>query len=364
MKPKRIVILSNEDKGLYTFRGMLIKSLLASGNEVTLCVPKGNSDDLLRSLDAKIRYTEIDRRGTNPLKDLRLFRQYKSIIREEKPDFIITYTIKCNIYGGRAAYRAGVPYAMNVAGLGSAFQKDNLLKKLVVGLYKKPAEKAQCIFFENEENRKIFVEAIKCASDKTIVLPGAGVDLEEYPAAPMPPESPTTFLFMARIMKEKGFEELAEAFTLLKRDFGDDVRLNILGGMEENYADTVTRLEKENIVTYFGAQKDVKPYIAESHCCVLPSYHEGMSNTLLECAAMGRPLITTDIPGCREAVIDGQSGFLVPVRNAAALYEALKKFYQLSAEQKAEMGMAGRHRMEAVFDKRKVVEMTLKGVGL
>ena len=364
MNGKRILILSNEDKGLYTFRGMLIRSLLASGNEITLCVPKGNSDDLLRSFGAKIIYTEIDRRGTNPLKDLRLFRLYKNIIQEEKPEFIITYTIKCNIYGGRAAYRAGVPYAMNIAGLGTAFQKDNLLKKIVVGLYKKPAKKAKCLFFENEENRKIFVEAVQCAPDKTIVLPGAGVDLEEYPAAPMPPEAPITFLFMARIMKEKGFEELTEAFAQLKRDFGDDVRLNILGGMEENYADMVNRLEKENIVRYFGVQKDVKPYIAESHCCVLPSYHEGMSNTLLECAAMGRPLITTDIPGCREAVIDGQSGFLVPVRNAAALYEALKKFYRLPAERKAQMGMAGRHRMEEMFDKRKVVERTLKGMGL
>lgn len=360
----KILIAANEDRGLLRFRGVLIKTLIEKGYNVTISIPSGECTSDLKALGAEVIETELDRRGINPFADLRLYHRYKEIIRHKQPDYILTYTVKCNIYAGRAAACLRIPYAINITGLGSAFQKDNLLKKLVVGLYKKPAEKAQCIFFENEENRKIFVEVVKCVSDKTIVLPGAGVDLEEYSVAPMPPESPTTFLFMARIMKEKGFEELAEAFTLLKRDFGDDVRLNILGGMEENYADTVTRLEKENIVTYFGVQKDVKPYIAESHCCVLPSYHEGMSNTLLECAAMGRPLITTDIPGCREAVIDGQSGFLVPVKNAAALYEALKKFYQLSAEQKAEMGMAGRHRMEAVFDKRKVVEMTLKGVGL
>ena len=359
MTGKKILIFANEDKGLYTFRGMLIKKLQQQGNVVTVCVPEGKNPELLVKLGVKIIFTPIDRRGMNPFKDFKLYCDYKKIIKKEQPDYIITYTVKCNIYGGLAAHKARVKFYMNIAGLGTSFQKDNLLKRIVVFLYKKPAMRAEKVFFENESNRDIFIKATKIAAEKTVVLPGAGVDLQEYEKIPLPEGEPITFLFLARIMKEKGFEELAEAFGMLKKEFGDKVSLIILGGMEDDYVSCVKQLESDGIMKYYGLQKDVKPFIAKSHCCVLPSYHEGMSNALLECAAMGRALITSNIPGCREAVEENVNGWLVPVQNTEALYEAMKKFVNLSGEQRAVMGEKSRLRMESSFDKRKVVEITL-----
>ena len=354
----KILILANFDVGLYQFRRELIEALLAE-HQILLSLPDG---DLVRPLEAmgcRFFDTPMDRRGINPATDLKLFAHYWKLLRQEKPDLVITYTIKPNIYGGTACRLLGIPYAMNITGLGTAFQKDGLLKKLVTFLYRTALKKAKVVFFENSGNRQVFLEEGIVAEGKTCLLSGAGVNLEHYTYAPYPETGTTRFLFVGRVMKEKGIEELFAAMERLRAE-GEDCCLDVLGGYEEDYAETIHLYEEKGWLHYHGYVTDVRPFIEKAHCFVLPSYHEGMANTNLECAAMGRPLITSNIPGCKEAVIEGVSGLLCESKDPDSLYEAMKHFLSLTHENRAQMGREGRTHMEDVFDKKKVVMETMK----
>jgi galacturonosyltransferase len=359
----RILILANNDVGLFQFRVDLIKSLLEK-NKVTIALPYGARVDDLVGLGCDFIDTPLERRGMNPIKDYSLFRQYKKIIADVKPDLVITYTIKPNIYGGIAAKKKKVPYAVNITGLGTAFQIDNIIKKIVVKLYKIALSKAKIIFFENSGNREVFLVNNIIGIDRTKVLNGAGVDIEKYHPLPYPKErDKVTFLFVGRVMKEKGIDELLSATEKLVKS-GQQCHLDIVGWCEEEYEDRLSKFESEGWLTYRGFQTDVRPFIEICHCFVLPSWHEGMANTNLESAASCRPVITTNIHGCLEAVEDNVSGYLVEKKNADSLYEAMKRFLDLSDDVKEQMGLAGRRRMEEIFDKKKVVEETLKGLGI
>lgn len=356
----KILILANYDVGLYQFRYELIENLLKE-HSVTISLPYGELVEPLKEMGCVFADTPVDRRGINPVTDLKLFMQYRKLLRSEKPELVITYTIKPNVYGGLACRMAKIPYAVNITGLGTAFQKQGLLRKLVVFLYKTALKKAKVVFFENEGNRRIFVDERIIPEEKCCLLSGAGVNLQRYTYAPYPDGEPVRFLFMGRVMKEKGVEELFAAMKRL-RDEGETCCLDVLGGYEENYEPVIRQCEAEGWLRYHGYQKDVRPFIEAAHCFVLPSYHEGMANTNLECAAMGRPLITSDIPGCREAVVEGVSGLLCRPKDADSLYDAMKRFLRLSREQRQEMGKAGRTHMEAVFDKDKVVAKTVENL--
>ena len=358
----KILILANFDVGLYQFRKELIEALLAE-HSVTLSLPYGELVEPLKELGCAFADTDVDRRGINPVTDLKLLLRYRKLLRSERPDLVITYTIKPNVYGGMACRMAKIPYAVNITGLGTAFQKQGMLRKLVVFLYKTALKKAKVVFFENDANRKLFVDEKIVSAEKCCLLSGAGVNLQRYAYAPYPDGEPVRFLFMGRVMKEKGVEELFAAMKRL-RDDGENCCLDVLGGYEENYEPVIRRYEAEGWLRYHGYQKDVRPFIEAAHCFVLPSYHEGMANTNLECAAMGRPLITSDIPGCREAVAEGASGLLCRAQDADSLYAAMKRFLRLSREQRQEMGKAGRAHMEDVFDKTKVIRTTMKGLGI
>ena len=358
----KILILANFDVGLYQFRRELIEALLKE-NKVLLSLPDGNLVRPLEAMGCRFFDTPMDRRGINPVTDLKLFGRYWKLLRQEKPDLVITYTIKPNIYGGLACRLLGIPYAVNITGLGTAFQKDGPLKKLVTFLYRTALKKAKVVFCENAGNRQVFLDEGIVAEDKTCLLSGAGVNLEHYAAAPYPEEGMTRFLFVGRVMKEKGIEELFAAMERLRAE-GADCCLDVLGGYEENYAETIRCYEAKGWLHYYGYVTDVRPYIEKAHCFVLPSYHEGMANTNLECAAMGRPVITSNIPGCKEAVLDGVSGLLCEPKDTDSLYEAMKQFLSLTADSRSQMGKAGRKHMEEVFDKKKVVEETMKALGL
>jgi galacturonosyltransferase len=295
----------------------------------------------------------------NPVTDFKLFLQYRRMLRKEKPDLVITYTIKPNVYGGMACRLRKIPYGVNITGLGTTFQNDGMLRKLVTKLYRVALKKAKVVFFENAANRQIFIDEKIIPEEKTVCLNGAGVNLERYYLSPYPKEGPPRFLFIGRVMKEKGVEELFRVMQRLHEE-GANCTLDILGSYEEDYADPIRRCEQQGWLRYHGYQQDVRPFIEKAHCFVLPSYHEGMANTNLECAAMGRPVITSDIPGCKEAVIDGQSGILCRVRDAESLYDAMSHFLQLSAAEKEAMGVAGRRHMEEIFDKRRVVAETVR----
>lgn len=356
----KILIMANYDVGLYQFRRELIEAL-AKEHQVLLSLPDGDLVRPLEALGCQFFDTPIDRRGINPVTDLKLFWRYIKLLRQQKPDQVITYTIKPNIYGGLACRLLGVPYAVNITGLGTAFQKKGLLRALVTFLYRVALKRAKVVFFENSANMAVLQQEKIVAPGQCRLLNGAGVNLEHYAYAPYPEEGTTRFLFVGRVMKEKGVEELFTAMERLHAE-GVDCCLDVLGGYEEDYAEVIHRREEQGWLHYHGYVTDVRPYIERAHCFVLPSYHEGMANTNLECAAMGRPLITSNIPGCREAVLDCVSGLLCEPQNADSLYDAMKRFLSLPADARAQMGKYGRRHMEKTFDKKKVVEETIRRI--
>lgn len=354
----KILILANNDIGLYQFRRELIEELLKKNN-VVIALPYGELIEPLKKMGCRFISTPVDRRGINPFKDLKLMLKYMALLKSEAPELTITYTIKPNIYGGMACRIRKIPYAVNITGLGTAFQKKGFLRKLVVTLYKQGLKKSDLIFFENIENRKIFVELGIVEEKDTCVLNGAGVNLKHYQVTEYPTEEwGIRFLFIGRVMKEKGIEELFSSMQILQKE-GIDCTLDVLGDYEEDYKDKMKQYSSEGWLHYHGYQKDVRPYIASSHCFVLPSWHEGMANTNLECAAMGKPVITSNIHGCLEAVEDGTTGFLCERKNVDDLHRVMKRFSELSYEEKKQMGLSGRARMETLFDKRMIVQKTV-----
>lgn len=355
----QILILANHSGGLYDFRKDLIAELKTHAS-VAVAVPHNDRWDELNGLADRVIELPIDRRGMNPLHDGKLFRQYRAILGEIKPDLVLTYTIKPNIYGGLACRMAHIPYAVNITGLGSAIENGGWLKKFVLALYRPALKGAKVVFFENAGNRDTLAATGVVPKGRDVVLHGAGVNLEDYPCQPYPQAGPVRFLFVGRVMHEKGVDELFAAAKRMKQQYGEQVEFHMVGSFEEAYKPVMDQLEQAGVVKYHGYQSDMKPFYAMTSCVVLPSYHEGMSNVLLEAAASGRPLITSDIPGCREAVENGVSGYLCPAKDADALYEAMRRFAALSVEQRSQMGRCGRERMEQQFSKTAVVAETIK----
>ena len=361
---RRILVLANNDVGLYRFRKDLLAALLDAGHEVYISLPDGDFVPELVQLGCCFIDTPIERRGMNPLHDSKLFQQYRAMLKEVKPDLVLTYTIKPNIYGGMACRMSHIPYAVNITGLGSAIENGGWLKKFVLALYKPALKSARVVFFENAGNRDTLVATGVVPNGRDVVLNGAGVNLEDYPYQPYPQEGPVRFLFVGRVMHEKGVDELFAAAKRMKRQYGNDVEFHIVGSFEEAYKPIMDELEQAGVVKYHGYQSDMKPFYAMASCIVLPSYHEGMSNVLLEGAATGRALITSDISGCREAVENGVSGYLCPTKDADALCDAMQRFVELPESWRAEMGRRGRMRMEQKFSKTAVVAETMKGLGV
>lgn len=358
----KILILANYDVGLYQFRRELIEELLKS-HAVSISLPYGELVEPLKAMGCQFIDTPLERRGMNPFKDGKLFLTYLKQFRQVKPDLVITYTIKPNVYGGFAARIAGIPYAVNITGLGTAFQSRGMLRTVVTQMYKLGCKKAKVVFFENTENRQIFLDEHIVREQQTCLLNGAGVNLEHYRVTEYPTGEETKFLFIGRVMQEKGVDELFAAMRKLVAE-GYSCSLDVVGMYEEDYKEAISQGETEGWLHFHGYQKDVRPFIANCHCFVLPSWHEGMANTNLECAASGRPVITSNIHGCLEAVEDGVTGFLCEKQNVESLYQAMKGFCELSREEKQNLGRRGRERMEMYFDKTLVVRNTIRALGL
>lgn len=355
----QILILANHSGGLYDFRKDLIAELKKQAS-VTVAVPHNDRWEELQLLADRVIELPVDRRGMNPVRDAKLFRRYRKMLRTVKPDLVLTYTVKPNVYGGLACRMAHVPYAVNITGLGSALENGGLLRKFVLALYRPALAGAKTVFFENAGNRDDLVATGVVPQGRDVVLHGAGVNLDDFPCAAYPQDAPLRFLFVGRVMHEKGVDELFYAAKQMKQEYGDGVEFHFVGSFEESYKPLMDELEQSGIVKYHGYQSDMRSFYAMSGCVVLPSYHEGMSNVLLEAASSGRPLITSAIPGCMEAVEDGVSGYLCESRNAEALLISLRRFAQLTPEERRDMGLAGRRRMEALFDKKAVVARTVE----
>lgn len=360
----RILVLANHYNTLRIFRRELLIRLAADGHDVMVAIPECSEENrsILESYGCKVLFVPVDRRGMNPLKDLSLFFTYLKLIRRYRPNKVLTYTIKCNIYGAFACRIKGIPCFVNITGLGSAFETPGKTKQLVSFMYKHSLKRAGIVFFENEGNRNTLVNEKIVRMNQTVVLPGAGVNLKEFALAEYPEDqTEIRFLFIGRIMKEKGVNELFDAIQVLCQNY-PNVHFDFIGWFEEEYKDIVEALEKKGYIRFWGFQQDVRPFIERAHCVILPSWHEGMSNTLLEGAAMGRPLITSNVHGCMEAVEDGVTGFLTEVGNAEDILKKLETFLQLSGSEKRKMGLAGRARMELLFDKNEVVRRTLSEI--
>lgn len=355
----KILILANDDVGLYKFRKELIQELINQGNHIYISLPDGERVQPLIDMGCTFIGTDVDRRGINPITDFKLLTRYFKILKSVKPDTSITYTVKPNVYGGIVCRIRKVPYAINITGLGTAFQNDGFLKKLIVLLYKISCKKAKIVFFENEENQKNFIENKILKEKDTCKLDGAGVNLEEYKFCKYPEDNgEIRFLFIGRVMKEKGVNEIFEVSKRIREEY-KNVFFDIVGPLEEKYEVIINDLQEREIINHYGYQSDVKSFIKKAHCFVLPSYHEGMANTLLESGAMGRPLITSNIHGCKEAAIDGETGYLVNVKDSEDLYKKIKQYIELPYEKKVKMGKLSRKHIENTFDKKKVIKTTI-----
>lgn len=356
---KKLLILANHFATIYKFRKELICKLVEEGYEVVISIPSSQDIGKIKSLGVRVIDTTVDRKSVNPIKDLKLLKDYKEIIKKEKPDLVLAYTIKCNIYGGMACRMYGIPFMANVTGLGSAYYNGGVIKNIVSNLYKIGLKQAKGVFFENVSNAQVLIDDKTISKEQAIVLKGAGVNLNQFKYCEMPSDKVVKFLFVGRIMAEKGVNELFEAIRRIKKDYSN-VEFSFIGWFEEDYKELIENLQSKGLIKYYGYQEDVRPFIENSHCIVLPSYHEGMANVLLEGAAMGRALITSDIYGCKEAVKKGVNGWTCRVNDSQDLYDKIKMFIDIDIDKKKAMGVAGRRYMEEIFDKDKVVEETME----
>ncbi len=343
---KKILILVNDVTTIMQFRTELIRALVDAGNQVLVSVPKSDRNYEIEELGATVIETKASRHGTNPLEDFSLYLTYRKLLKEHKPDFVFTYTVKPNAYGGLACGQLKVPYASNVTGLG-VIENEGLLQKLMLMLYKVGCRKAKCVFFQNKANLEFF-QSRGIVGSNVKLLPGSGVNIDKFSYLEYPQSEKTNIVFVGRIIKDKGVFELAEA----AKRFGDNVQFTIVGDVEYGSENPFSNLTNVNCV---GFHKDVRPYLQDAHAVILPSYHEGMANVLLEGASSGRPIIASLIPGCQETFDEDVTGFGFTVKDVDSIKSAIDKFLCLSYEQKCEMGKKGRAKMEAQFDRRIVI---------
>lgn len=357
-----VLILANSLSGLYSFRKEVIEAILKEGYNVMISSPHDleEKEEYFRSIGCEFEFTEIDRRGTNPVRDLSLIRKYKKLIRKTRPLVILTYTIKPNIYGGIAARRLHIPQMANITGLGTAIENPGLLQKFTVLMYRFGLKKAEIVFYQNSSIQAFCNE--HHIGEAGLLLPGSGVNLEWHSFQEYPLENTKMkFNFIGRVMKDKGVKEYLEAAHYI-RDKYPQTEFHILGACEEHYDDILKELQDKGVIVWHGAVSDVRPYIKDSMCTVHPSYHEGMANVLLETCAGGRPVIACDINGCREAVDDGVNGYLCVVKDIDDLINKIEKFILLPYEQKVKMGLAARKKMEQEFDRIIVIKAYLKEI--
>ena len=353
---KNVLILANSSGGLYDFRNELVLELLKE-HKVYVSVPDETAVDKLSAEGCKVIHTDINRRGMNPIQDLGLFKSYWKLLKEIKPDVVLTYTIKPNIYGGFCCRLQKVPYIVNITGLGTTFERGGMLKKMVVTMYKAALKKADCVFFQNDRNKQIFEEN-GIFGKKARRVNGSGVNVEKFTYKEYPGREKPKFLFVGRLMKEKGIEE----YLYCAKKYANRAEFDIIGYCEEAYESLVKQMEQQDILKFHGFQSDVKSFYGDVDAIVIASYHEGMSNVLLEAAATGRPVLATNIPGCKEAVEDNMTGLLFAPRSAEALESTIEYFLSMPLKQREDMGRAAREKMEREFDRRSVVEAYMEEI--
>lgn len=357
----KVLILTNNFNGLFSFRKEVVNAILKQGYEVFISAPAGEKSSYFEEKGCRLIKTNFNRKGKNPLKEIELLLFYIKIIKRILPDVVLSYTIKPNIYGGVACQLCKVSQIVNITGLGSAVENPGWLQKVTILLYKIGLRKTKTVFFQNRANMD-FCQSHNMVKGKGILIPGSGVNLQYHTFNDYPDENPLKFIFISRLLREKGIEEYLGAAELIKKKY-PEVEFHILGTCEEAYYDKLKALEEKGIVIYHGWLSDVRPFIAMCHCTIHPSFYpEGMSNVLLESCAAGRPIITTNRPGCGEIVNDNINGYLVKAKDINDLFTIIEKFIALPYCQKKLMGKNARIKVEAEFDRQIVVDAYLKEI--
>lgn len=360
----KITLIANDTTFIYNLRREILAKLVEEGHQVTVLCQFLSHREALEQIGCKLYDIPIGRRSTNPLADLRLLWKFFRMLREIKPDVVFTNNIKPNVYAGIVCRVLSIKYIPNITGLGTPVENPGKLQFLATRLYKCGVAGADSIFFQNEENVRFFEQHnMMPKKSRVCLLPGSGVNLQAHPVLPYSPDDVVHFLFVARLLKEKGIELY---FSAAKRIAGKypNVVFHICGGCDDpKYLELVNEAEWVGSIQYHGEQKDMLPYFQMAHCVVHPSYYpEGMSNVLLEAAASARPVIATDRSGCRETVDAGKTGYLIPIEDEEALVQALEDFLNLTWEERAQLGHAGRKKMEQEFDRQIVVQKYLNAL--
>lgn len=354
---KKILILGNSKLTVFGFRGELIEKLVNEGYDVYVSFPNGpfgEGENISKEYKCHFIETEISRRGTNPIDDLKLLNDYKKMMKNIKPDIVLAFTVKCDIYGGIACRMLKIPFMPNITGLGKGLTEGKVTKFITKLLYRISIKKAKCVFFQNESDKQFFINN-KIEFRNSVVLPGSGVNLKKFKPLDYPDDSIIKFVYVARLMKAKGIEQYLKAAKKIKNKY-PNTEFHICGFCEEDYKDIVKQYEDDGYILYHGLVDNIEDYEKEYHCVVLPSFHpEGVSNVLLEAAASARPIITTNRVGCRDAVIDNITGYLVEEKNTDDLVKKIEKFIKLNNKKRMQMGLDGRKYIEKNFDRNIVV---------
>lgn len=372
-----VAVLTNHDDDIYCFRLELLQAILAEGYELLISCPDGPKFDLMeqryglkKGRDFRYDDPPIDRRGTSPLRDAKLFRHYFTLFQQNRPSVILTYTAKPNVYACFAAKLLRIPVISNVTGLGSVARMKGVKRFLVMRLFRKAFRLSDHIMFQNAENMRFALEQGFVKGDYQLI-PGSGVSLERFPLLNYPEGgdgitgAPVVLNYMGRILREKGVDDYLEAAQRIRAKF-PNTEFNLIGFIEPteaHYRDRIADLERQGIVVYRGQQEDVLPWIKRAHAIIHPSmYGEGMSNVLLENAACGRPIITTDNPGCRETVDDGVSGFIYHGGDINALVSFIELFLKMTNNDRKQAGLKGRNKIAGEFDRKIVVQEYLNSI--
>lgn len=366
VKP-RLLLSVNSAWNIANFRGGLVRELQADGWEVIAAAPVDEHVDRVRALGCRFVEMPIDNAGTHPWRDIQLYRRYRNLMRIERPAVYLGFTIKPNVYGSLAAHSLGIPVINNIAGLGTAFIRQTWLTWVARSLYRHALRRSNRVLFQNEDDRRYFIDHGLVDKRRTDRVPGSGVDLLAFAPQPLPARragEPVRFLFVGRVLRDKGIVEYVEAARLLRKE-GIAAEFSILGPLDAQNRTALSRREvdawvDEGVIRYLGVTNDVRPHLATAHCIVLPSYREGVPRTLLEAASMARPLIATDAVGCRDAVDDGVNGYLVGIANSGDLAAKCMRFALLPEDAQVRMGQASRRKAEMEFDEAIVLSTYLK----
>lgn len=367
MTGKTVAMAINASWNIFNFRAGLIRGLQEAGHSVVAMSPKDAYVPALVGLGVDHVPVAMDSAGLSPLHDLALLIRYRRALKRIRPDVFLAYTAKPNVWGSLAAQSLGIPVVNNVSGLGTAFIRGGLLKNIVSTLYRTAFRRSATVFFQNPEDLDLFVKSGLVRPDSAALLPGSGIDLTRFSPRAEPPEPRApTFLLVGRLLWDKGIGEYIEAARMV-RQRRPDARFHLLGFLDAQNrtaipAEQVARWEAEGIVEYLGHAEDVRDALAGADCVVLPSYREGLPRTLLEAAAMGKPLIATDVPGCRHVVDAGVNGFLCEARDPTSLSEAMLRMLDLETGARTAMGAAARRKVEEEFDERRVIDLYLEAI--